>query len=82
MTLWGQCPKCHHALEARVYYRPQGIQQSENCFACGWEEVLAVREAGRAGWQRPDHTPLPDPEVGVRQVGGKRHQRSKVGVVL
>lgn len=76
MTLWGQCPKCHHQLYESTFVRPQGIQRSENCLLCGWEEVVAVQIGRKGRWIQPDHTPQPDPPESQRIRGeGKRFER-------
>lgn len=73
--MWGRCPKCQHSTHVGTFVRPQGIQQSENCAVCGWEEVMRVKVGGR--WERPDHTPLPDPEVTRGRI---RHAKVKLRV--
>lgn len=77
MTLWGQCPKCHHHLHDCTFWRPKGIQKSENCFACGFEEVSAVKEGGKGRWRRPDHTPQPDPPEMLTKEGKREQRRLK-----
>lgn len=79
MSMWGRCPKCQHHLVECTFVRPQGIQKSENCQACGWEEVLLVQVGGKGKWQPPDHTPIVELAVDDPKKNGRiRHAKVKV----